>query len=92
MDIAILERAAMSVRIVFRGPVIAEHAEAAGTAQEQTFADLTSMTDWVAVHIPETERSMIRLWIDGTPVTGATLEATLRPIPEPETVDGFESA
>lgn len=91
MNNATQERAAMSVRIVFRGPIIAEHAEAAGTEQEQTFPDLTSMKDWVAIHILETERSLVSLWIDGTSITGATLEATLRPFPEPRAVDRFEA-
>lgn len=68
--------AVMTVQIVFRGPVIAEHADDAGTEQERFFNNLTSLTDWVAVHIPETERGLVKLWINGIPITGATLQAT----------------
>jgi hypothetical protein len=72
----------MSIRITFRGPVIAEHANYAGSPQEREFADVAAMNDWIAIHIPHTERGLVSLWIDGKPITGSTLAATLRPIPE----------
>ena len=71
----------MTVRIVFCGPAIAQHPEAVGTEQEQSFTDLLSMTDWVAIHVPETEREQIKLWINETPITGATLKSALLPLP-----------
>ena len=83
-------RTGMTVRITFRGPAIAERTQNVGTEQEKVFTDLTAMTDWVAVHIPETQRGFVSLSINCVPITGATLEATPRPIPEPEAVDESE--
>ncbi len=43
--------------------------------------ELSAMTNWIAVHIPEKERGLISLWIGGRPITGATLVTTLRTLP-----------
>lgn len=72
---------ANSVRISFRGPKISEHEDDVGEDQQQTFPDTAMASDWVILHIPETERPLVKMWIDGTPITGATLDATLRPFP-----------
>lgn len=72
---------ANSVRISFRGPAISEHHKEAGQDQQQTFPDTGAASDWIVMHIPETERHFVKMWIDGTPLTGATLDATLRPFP-----------
>lgn len=71
---------ANSVRISFRGPKIGEHDDESGEYQQQTFSDTGTASDWVIMHIPESERCLVKMWIGGTPITGATLEATLRPL------------
>ncbi|MDB5538232.1 MAG: hypothetical protein JWQ65_3107 [Devosia sp.] len=73
----------MTVRITFRGPEISEHEEQAGNYQQQSFPDLATTSDWIALHIPETERRLVKMWIDDIAITGATLEASLRPLPAP---------
>ena len=71
----------MSVRIAFLGPSSEKREIDARPLLEREFTTLASMTEWVAVHIPQTEQRLISLWIEGTPNTGATLAATLRPLP-----------
>jgi len=92
MNIAIHKRVAQFVRITFRRPAVAEQAEDVGTVQEQVFQDVATMANWVVMHIPETERSLICLWIDGRPITGATLQATLLPLPTAHAIERPEVA
>jgi hypothetical protein len=72
----------MTVRITFRGPQISEHEDQVGKDQQQDFPDLATTSDWIALHIPETERRLVKMWIDDIPITGAMLEASLRPFPD----------
>jgi hypothetical protein len=70
----------MTIRITSRTPKIGEHEEGEGNFQQQIFPELTMASDWIVMHIPETERPLVKMWIDDVPITGATLAATLRPL------------
>lgn len=70
----------MTIRITYRTPKIGEHEDGEGKFQQQNFPELTVASDWIVMHIPETERPLIKMWIDDVPITGATLEATIRPL------------
>lgn len=71
----------MSVRITYRIPVVSENAEDAGQFKQMQFDDLANASGWISVHIPETERPLVKMWVDDILITGAALEAAMRPLP-----------
>jgi hypothetical protein len=70
----------MSIRITFRTPKIGEHAEGVGKFQQKNFPEMSMASDWIVMHIPATERGLVKMWIDDLPITGATLSAAMRPM------------
>ena len=69
----------MSVRITFREPQLDEQDDQPGKYRQQNFPYLTEAVDWIGTNIAERDRQLIKLWIDDIAITGATLEAFLRP-------------
>jgi hypothetical protein len=72
----------MSVRIGFELPDRGSAVEGASHHQE-TFNDIATASGWITMHVPEPERPGIKMWIDGLPITGATLAAFIRPVALP---------
>ena len=70
----------MSICITYRTPQIGEHKEGEGKFQQQTFPEMIMASDWIVMHIPETERGLVKMWVDDVPITGATLQAAMRPL------------
>lgn len=70
----------MSVRITYRTPRIGHEPEKAGKFQQKQFETAIMASDWIAIHIPEPERHLVKMWVDDIPLTGATLDAAIRPM------------
>jgi hypothetical protein len=71
----------MSVRITFRASTTDELPTDAGKFRQKQFDNLALASAWIEIHIPDVERRLVKMWVNDIPITGATLEASLRPIP-----------
>ena len=70
----------MNIRITYKHPKIGTDPAEAGKYKQKHFNDLEQASNWIVIHIPETERDLVRLWIGETPITGATRDAAIRPL------------
>jgi hypothetical protein len=71
----------MTIRITYKQPKIGDEPQKPGKYKQKRFTHIELAASWIVLNIPETERNMIKLWVSGVPITGATRTSALRPLP-----------
>ena len=69
-----------SVKIICRTPKIGVQSDTESVVQQNVCAELASASDWILMHVPETERSLVRMWVGNVELKGATLARFIQPL------------